>query len=287
MPTVHETDSNAGFFCVICVIAKAKPYWMNLDIYTPQQNIYHYMKRIFFTISLALMLAVSAFSQEYVDGRDLSAKGISKSDPSKQFRLHGFIELSDGFSWTVQHDFASCLTNNVTVAGGCAITPVISVRGSVGYSEGRRYEVKLKQAYGYDYITVFADVLFNFSNLFGGYRHDRVVDAFPYAGIGTNIGLRSRIGATPEQEALCNYSWNPGTPFFAWKVGGLLNFRITDNIHIIADLFANLSDEKLDSRHQDHLTTSINGLVGIRYNFGKTTRKAPWVLEYEARKAKK
>lgn len=123
----------------------------------------------------------------------------------------------------------------------------------------------------YKYWNLHEDVMFNLTNLLGGYDESRLWNFIPYVGLGV-VRNMSRGGRA------YNVSYN---------VGLLNNFRINNHLNVFLDIFAlaakgnmdgALNDgwngyRRLEARHYD----KIVGLsVGVTYNIGKSTwKKAP------------
>ncbi len=105
----------------------------------------------------------------------------------------------------------------------------------------------------FNYLNIHADVLFNFTNLFKGYRPDRFYEFSPYIGIGYM------------------FTWEEPTSDEVSANLGLFNkFRLNDTWNLTLDLRGSMVNDRFDGelggRKDEGMLTAA---VGILYNFGR------------------
>lgn len=107
-----------------------------------------------------------------------------------------------------------------------------------------------------DYFHVKADVLFNLSNLLGGYKADRFYEISPYVGLGWIVSYNK-----------------PKAREVSANIGVYNTFRLSEAIDLTLDIRGASVNDRFDQetgqRKEEGLLT---GLVGIKYNF----RKRDW-----------
>ncbi|MCA5004134.1 OmpA family protein [Sphingobacterium bovistauri] len=200
---------------------------------------------------------------------------------TNRFFENWFIGVGAGAQFVFgDHDkqmkFQDRLTPAFNAYFGKWFTPGVAIRGGyTGYklkglthnrwssakthSTGEIYEdvasadLGLLEIQRFDYNHLHADVLFNISNLIGGYNQSRFYNVSPYFGFGW-----AWVSASPE-------SSEPSI-----NIGINNSFRINNSFNIIADFRGALMKDdfegELGGRKEDGI---ISGTVGIAYNIGK------------------
>ena len=140
---------------------------------------------------------------------------------------------ADGFK------FGQSTTYNATVALGKWFTPDIALRGQfhlpVYKLNGVKYENGAPNA-----VAAYAEVMFNVSNLFCGYKADRKVSFVPYVGFGRAFSGAHKLGV-----------WSPFT------LGLVVPYQVCDNWSI--DLEASIKQyNNIDATPGRHWMTGIN-----------------------------
>ncbi|MFD2743041.1 MULTISPECIES: OmpA family protein [Sphingobacterium] len=109
-----------------------------------------------------------------------------------------------------------------------------------------------------NFIHLHGDVLFNLSNLLGGYRDNRFYEISPYAGLGLMI--------------MTKYAdENPGSGREVSASIGVLNtFRLSPAFHLTLDVRGSMVGDRFDGEVGNRLEDGLgSATLGIRYNFGK------------------
>jgi len=231
-------------------------------------------KRFFLVLTVALVSAGIASAQQ------------SKSDKTLEFNPHWYIQAQGGAGYTVGegNDFTKLLSPAAYLNVGYNFTPVAGLRFGVGGWQGKGFHVFENTDYAFKFAHAYGDVMFNISNLIGGYKHDRVVSFIPFMGIGAFAGLENAKAQTlrstnNEQMTLL---WQPVRPFFLARGGMQVDFRLTDNLSLNLEGVVNGTDDHFNSKDGDNIDWQIDALLGLTYRFGATTRASE---AYAAEKA--
>ncbi len=107
------------------------------------------------------------------------------------------------------------------------------------------------------------DVMFNLTNMFRGYKAERLYNFIPYVG----LGLAD--------------NFDDGDPVFSYNIGLLNNFRINNALTAYVDIYSYVADGDFDgvgpnsgSRWNKEYWDRVVGVsVGLTYNFGKASWK--------------
>jgi outer membrane protein OmpA-like peptidoglycan-associated protein len=208
------------------------------------------------------------------------------------FKKHAFIDLQAGLQHTLgEAKFKDLLSPNLQGALGYQFSPVIGARLQANFWQSKGGwngygNPPYTKDYAFDYVAPGVDVIFNLSNLIGGYNPTRVVSVAAFLGGGANIamhngqvnGIKQELGAKAATDMLLEYVWD-GTKVRPFGRGGLqLNFRLGDMVDLFLEGNANILSDKYNSKKAGNPDWYFNGLVGLRVNLGKTyTKQEPVV----------
>ncbi len=146
------------------------------------------------------------------------------------------------------------------VAIGKWFTPVIGLRTKFQGIWGKQVNTEKSHPL-FNGFNLHEDVMFNFTNLFCGYKADRVYNISPYVGLGFVENLDNK-------DAEISYHF-----------GLLNNFRVSKHWVIFLDLYANASAGNYDGIgpnngnkwKKGYWDKNIGASVGVTYNIGKCT----------------
>ena len=232
--------------------------------------------------SLALAASVSAAAQdaktEYV------------------FNPHWYVQGQVGGQYTLgEGSFGDLFSPNIQFSAGYNLTEVLGFRAGInawqskgawdGMGKGKDYDWK------YSYVAPNVDVVANLSHLIGGYNPERLFNVSVFAGIGMNIAfnndeanevnalLQSELGST--RQSLRNV-WDGTKVRFQGRFGAMGDFRINDKFSVGLELQATVLNDNYNSKKATSADWYFNGLVGVKYNFGKTySKRAVKVVDLE------
>ena len=203
-----------------------------------------------------------------------------------EFQKHLFLNLQGGAQYTLgEAKFSKLLSPNVQLGLGYQFSPVVALRlqanawqSKGGWPEGLPNNV-VAYDYKYNYVAPGLDVIFDLTNLIGGYNPMRTVSLTAFLGGGANIAwgnddvnkfansLKSLTGYNLE------YLWD-GSKVRAFGRGGLqLGFRLSDAVSLLIEGNANILSDKYNSKKAENADWYFNALAGLRINLGKTYNK--------------
>ena len=210
----------------------------------------------------------------------------SKADNSLEFNPHWYIQAQGGVGYTrgEGNDFTKLLSPAAGLNVGYNFSPVAGARIGVNGWQGKGYHVFQATDYSFNFVEGYADLMFNISNLIGGYKHNRTVSFIPFFGLGGFLGLQNEkaptlLSTNHEMMRLC---WDPVTPFFAARGGMDVDFRLTDKLSLNLEGVVNGTDDRFNSKDGDNIDWQIDALLGLTYRLGATTRDSK---AYAAEKA--
>ena len=204
------------------------------------------------------------------------------------FNPHWYIRAQVGGQYTLgEIKFGDLLSPNAQVAAGYNFNSIWGARLSVnawqskGGSkiEGNTYKWK------WNYVAPTVDGTINLTNLFGGFKANRLVDLTLFAGIGANIGFNNdeacdanrailaTYGADPANDQYLLNLWDGSKARFVGEVGLDLDFNVCERVAVGLEVSANTLSDKYNSKKAGNSDWNFNGLVGVKVNLGKTTRQ--------------
>lgn len=199
----------------------------------------------------------------------------SKSDEKVEFRPHWYIQLQGGAGYTVgETSFGDLLSPAGYLSVGYQFHNALGLRLGVGGWQGKgsallpngydNYAIKFGQAN--------LDLTLDMCNLFGDYKHDRVVNPYLLAGVGGLYGFNNEEAAPHAQ--LLEYYWDGAKMFVAGRFGVGVDFRLGERVKLGLEANANVLSDHFNSKRADNSDWQINALVGLKVNLGKATRES-------------
>ncbi len=213
------------------------------------------------------------------------------------FNPHFFGQVQIGGQETLgEGAFGKLLSPNAQLAVGYQFNPVIGLRVAVNAWQSRGvYDFEnFNEKWKWNYVAPTLDVMFNLTNLFGGYNPTRLVDVNLYGGIGFNSafnnkeaqGVNKKLNdyygfppaSDPNWNALGNI-WGHGHTRLVGQFGADVNFNITDRLQLGLEVMANVLNDHYNSRKADNADWYFNALVGVKYAFGPRYSTRTRVIE--------
>jgi outer membrane protein OmpA-like peptidoglycan-associated protein len=237
------------------------------------------MKRMKTLLAGALLLMGAATANAQATYTD--ADGVKY-----EFQKHLFLNLQGGAQYTLgEAKFSKLLSPNVQLGLGYQFSPIVAVRlqanawqSKGGWPEGLPNNV-VAYDYKYNYVAPGLDVMFDLTNLIGGYNPLRTLSLVAFVGGGANIAwgnddvnkfassLKSLTGYNLE------YLWD-GSQVRPFGRGGLeIGFRLSDAVSLLLEGNANILSDKYNSKKAENADWYFNALAGLRINLGKTYNK--------------
>ena len=233
--------------------------------------------------AVLLMFSASAMAQATYTAAD---------GTKYEFQKHLFLNLEGGAQYTLgEAKFKDLISPNVQLGLGYQFSPVFAARlqangwqskGGWSAYRAKKGDMPYTNDYKYKYVAPGIDLMFNLTNLIGGYNPFRTVNLTAFLGGGANIawdnGEVNDIAKTLTDldGYLLDYVWD-GTKVRPFGRAGLeLGFRLSDAVNLVFEGNANILSDKYNSKKADRKLKSdwyFNALVGLRINLGKTYNK--------------
>lgn len=194
-----------------------------------------------------------------------------------------------------ENSFGKLLSPTAQVAVGYNFNPYIGLRLAVN-GWGSKATTKLTEItehtyrWKWNYVSGNLDVTFNLTNILGGYKPNRLVDVDIFAGIGANVGWNNKEAHTQNDlyhqnygslasNQLQEYLWDGTHTRFMGNFGADIWFNCSQHVAVGLELNANMINDHYNSKKADNIDWYFNGMVGVRYTFGKKYTKTTRVIE--------
>jgi outer membrane protein OmpA-like peptidoglycan-associated protein len=213
-----------------------------------------------------------------------AAAQAQQEDVEYVFNPHWYGQLQVGGQETLgEGSFSDLLAPNAQIAVGYQFNPLFGLRLGVNAWQSRGIiDYDGWHKWKYNYVAPALDVTFNLTNAIGGFNPKRLVDVNIFAGIGANVAfnndeantVNNQLSAKLGTNVLRNI-WSGTKTRFLGQFGAAIDFRVSDRVKLGLELQANTLSDTYNSKKASNTDWYFNGLVGIKYTFGKShsTRK--------------
>ena len=240
--------------------------------------------KTFLVVALAsVCFSASAQTKKVVDRVDQrTVQEFDHQDKTDHFKKHAFITLQGGAQYTLgEAKFKDLISPNVQLGIGYQFNPWFAARiqangwqSKGGWNSYAQHP--FTYTYKWNYMAPGLDLMFDLTNLIGGWNPDRFLSVVLFVGGGTNIAWKNdeanAIAANVQQldDYKLEYLWD-GTKVRPFGRGGLqLGFRLSDAVSLLLEGNANILGDKYNSKKADNPDWYFNALAGLRINLGKT-----------------
>lgn len=217
------------------------------------------MKKIFL-LGIAFFTAMSTFAQD----NTITVKTNGKALRQNKFSNNWFIQVQGGGSVTFSEDYKKAdlgdiLAPHAALSVGKHFAPTVGARLQVGGWQSKNYHAGMKDSYTMDYIQVNVDGMFNLSNIFVPYTHEKVFNMYALLGAGYVHGFS-------------NSDMNMARTNSIVPRGGLMfDFRVSKLINLNLETTANLMNDNFNGRTGGRkYDGTLNVLAGITFKLGKS-----------------
>lgn len=216
-----------------------------------------------------------------------SAAMAQQTTTETVFNPHWYVRGQIGGQYTLgEVKFGDLVSPNAQIAAGYNFTSLWGARIAVNawQSKGGSKINGTKYDWKYNYVAPMVDATLNLTNLFGGFKANRLVDLTLFAGIGANIGFNNDEAWTANGDILAQqfptygedymqYLWDGSKARFVGRAGIDVDFNICERVAIGLELSANTLSDKYNSKKAGNSDWYFNGLIGAKVNLGKTTKQ--------------
>ena len=228
-------------------------------------------------------LSATAQTKKVVDRVDQrTVQELDHQDVTTKFKSHAFITLQGGAQYTLgEAKFKDLISPNVQLGIGYQFNPWFAARiqangwqSKGGWNSYAQHP--FTYTYKWNYVAPGLDLMFDMTNLIGGWNPNRFLSVVLFVGGGANIAWKNdeanAIAANVQQldGYKLEYLWD-GTKVRPFGRGGLqLGFRLSDAVSLLLEGNANILGDKYNSKKADNPDWYFNALAGLRINLGKT-----------------
>ena len=227
------------------------------------------MKRLTMIAVALLMLGGAASAQQ------------SKSDESLEFRPHWSLKVQGGVAHTIgEASFSELISPAAQLSASYNFHHAMAVRVGLSGWQGKGSAVIADKIYRFHYAQLNADYVLDLASL-AGFKHDRIVSPYLFAGIGGAYGFNNKEAAPLNQpvegsdfQGTLPYYWE-SLPLVAGRFGAGVDFWVTDGIALGLEANGNFYSDRLNSKkaYVGMLADwQINLLAGVTFRLGKNTR---------------
>lgn len=206
-----------------------------------------------------------------------------------------YIQAQVGAQETLgEGPFGTLLQPNVQLAVGHNFNPYIGARLAVNAwsSKGTSKVFGERYKWRWNYIAPTVDVVFNMTNILGGYNPERLVDVDIIGGIGVNVAWGNDQANDVNSQWMAKYNlpagdrnyyllqnlWDGTKARFVGQFGADINFNVAPQWQIGLELMANVLPDGYNSKKAGNADWYFNALVGAKYTFGPTYEKRVKVI---------
>lgn len=189
--------------------------------------------------------------------------------------------------------FSELLSPNAQVGVGYNFCPYIGTRLSLNAWQSKAASdihgilVDHEYRWKWNYVAPSLDVMFNMTNVLGGFNPNRLVDVYVYGGVGMNFAsangeandaekhyqsaMKSQLESSKAH--LLGNLWDGSKSFAVGRFGSSIDFNLTKNLALGAEVSANVLSDKYNSKRAGNADWYFNGLIGVKYTFGAKSQK--------------
>lgn len=217
--------------------------------------------------------------------------GAEEPEYEYEFNRHWFVQGQGGLQYTLgEIPFADLLSPNVQIGVGYEFNPWFAARLSVDFWQskaGVKRDANNTYKWSWNYVAPSIDAMFDITNFVKGFDPNRKFSAGLFGGIGFNIYEKGNV-EDKRNEYLATFpaDWNMKEPMkyydekgfpIVGRLGAFADWHITDKWALGLELQANCLTDKYNSKKSSDINLDwyFNGLIGIKYCFGKTHDKKP------------
>lgn len=206
------------------------------------------------------------------------------------YKPNWYIQGQFGGQETIgESSFGHLFSPNAQIAVGYNFNPYIGARLAVNAWQSRAALDFTGdpgcQRWKWNYVAPTLDAVVNLTNVFGGYKPNRLVEVDLLAGIGVNVGF-SNEQAAKSNEAILNAGglglenlWSGTTPRVVGQMGLDLNFNVSKHVAIGLEVMTNMLSDGYNSKKAGNPDWYVNGLLGVKYTFGDKYTESTRTIE--------
>ena len=206
------------------------------------------------------------------------------------YKPNWYIQGQIGGQETIgESSFGNLLSPNAQIAVGYNFNPYFGLRLAVNAWQSKGWmempTLNFDKGWRWNYVAPTVDVVVNMTNVFGGYKPNRLVDVDLFAGIGANIGFNNDRAAKVNNEMVAMHAgslknlWSGNKTRVVGQVGVDVNFNVSKHVAIGVELMTNMLSDGYNSKKAGNPDWYVNGLIGVKYTFGDKYTESTRVID--------
>lgn len=201
---------------------------------------------------------------------------LSANAQKKDFNPYWYLQAQGGVAETIgETNFADLLSPAGAISVGYRFSPVFGARLNVNGWQGKGALTAPTTAYKYNFVEAGVDVLADIASIFAGYKVDRTVNPYIFAGVGANFAFNNdEANDLAARFPAENNLWQDSQISPAGRAGVGVNFRLSNVVGLNVEANSSFLSDKFNSKVGSQVDFQLRGLVGLTFSFGKV-KKAP------------
>lgn len=232
------------------------------------------LNRILLSVAVALGFASASAQEEITE---------------YTFQPHWYLQGQIGGQETLgEGSFGKLLCPNAQIAVGYKFNPYIGARIAFNGWQSKGTSTIFENTYRWkwNYIAPTANVVFDMTNILGGFNPERLVDVNVFAGVGANVAWNNdeanKVNAAymkaNDDLRMLGLLWTGTKTRFVGQFGADVNFNVSKHVAIGIELQANVLPDAYNSKKAGNADWYFNALAGVRYTFGKKSTKSTRIV---------
>lgn len=227
------------------------------------------MQRLIVLISLLFgTLSVVNAQQEAYEEKRLVSSGTDFFVP------HWFATFQGGAAYDVgEASFSELVSPALQLSLGYQYNPLLATRLAISGWEARNQYAYPQAKYKWNFIQPSLDVMLNIIPLFDGWKPERLANVYAFAGLGVAYSINNDDAIEADKRYGIDFQklWSGGRWNPVVRAGLGVDFRVTDNLAIGAEVNANMLPDHFNSKlgRNDNRDWRFNALLGLKLTIGK------------------
>lgn len=191
----------------------------------------------------------------------------------QDFDPYWFLQLQGGVAHTVgETDFVKLLSPSGAVSLGYQFSPVLGVRLNANGWQAKGAINGPLTVYKFNYVEGGLDLMADLAALIGGYKSDRTLNPYAFAGVGANYAFGNDeankiAGQFPVKD---NYLWADKNFSPAGRAGLGLNIRLSNAVALNLEANSSFINDHFNSKKGSLSDFQFKALAGLTFSFGKS-----------------
>ncbi|MDD7455478.1 MAG: OmpA family protein [Bacteroidales bacterium] len=197
---------------------------------------------------------------------------------TKDFDDYWFIQLQGGAAETIgETNFWDLVSPSAAFSVGYRFSPVFGARLNVNGWQGKGSIAGPRTNYKFNYVETGLDLYADLASLFAGYKYDRLLNPYIFAGGGVNYAFNNDEANDHASQfpKVDNYLWDGHRVLGAARTGLGLNIRLSDVVAFNVEGNCSFLGDHFNSKKGSAADFQIKALAGLTLSFGKSKPAIP------------